>query len=311
MQINKITCPVCKANDRSCLGIPLRDAIFGTMPDKALAEIRVVECRACGCIYAYPMPDFDKTLFNRMYSEGYFPEITKRWQTIRNELNPRRRFAAAQHQMTRPIKRYLDVGCGEGQALEQAKKAGYEVYAQDISALFARTVKKNTGITVDTREISKESYQSDFFDLIYIDSVLEHVQNPREFLEIITGFLSPGGALYLIVPNEKSLMNHLKNAAFRLTGKLYTAMISPFKKPYHLVGFSRKSMRFLAGALSLRVASLTCNKSYLHIDQVAYTGFKAKLPYRFARKIGGMVYWLSDLVGMGSNLEAIFIKPDA
>ena len=27
--------------------------------------------------------------------------------------------------------------------------------------------------------------------------------------------------------------------------------------------------------------------------------------------VGGMVYWLSDLVGMGSNLEAIFIKPDA
>jgi len=309
MQINKITCPLCKANNRACLGIPRRDAIFGTMPDEGLAEIRVVECRACGCIYAYPMPDFNKALFDRMYSEGFFPQITKRWRTIRNELNPRRRFAAAQHQMTRPIKRYLDVGCGEGQALEQAKKAGYEVYAQDISALFARTVKKNTGITVDTREISKGSYQSDFFDLIYMDSVLEHVQNPREFLETITGFLAPGGVLYLIVPNEKSLMNHLKNTAYRLTGKPHTAMISPFKKPYHLVGFSRKSMRFLAHALSLRVVSLTCDKSYLHIDQVVYSGFKAKLPYRLLRKIAGLVYLFSDVVGMGSNLEAILIKP--
>jgi 2-polyprenyl-3-methyl-5-hydroxy-6-metoxy-1,4-benzoquinol methylase len=311
MRLIPIDCPACESGAYALLGTPLCDEIFSDKRVEISSNVRVVECSQCGLIYVRPMPEFDKVLLNRMYREGFFPQSTQRWTTIRTVLNPRRRFALAQRFVARPIKRYLEVGCGEGFALEQAVKAGYEAYAQDISENFAESAKRRTGIEIDTQPVSRESYPCGTFDLIYMDSIAEHVQNPKGFLEVIAGFLAPGGVLYLIVPNEKSLMNHLKNTAFRLMGKPYTAMISPFKNPYHLVGYSRKSMRFLAHALSLRVVSLTCDKSYLHIDQVVYTGFKAKLPYRLLRKIGGLVYLFSDIIGMGSNLEAICIKPDA
>jgi len=61
------------------------------------------------------------------------------------------------------------------------------------------------GIKVKSGDFLSLSFPDQFFDVVRIWSVLEHVFNPLAMLEKIQGILKPGGYLILQVPNIESL----------------------------------------------------------------------------------------------------------
>ena len=76
----------------------------------------------------------------------------------------------------------LDIGCGHGFLLNLSRELGFETYGvelQEASALYA----KNTfGLNVLTVELMDAHYLPDFFDVVVLSSVLEHLINPCEIL---------------------------------------------------------------------------------------------------------------------------------
>lgn len=304
-----IACPLCGGARRKDMGAPRLNALFAGMGQPEIARTRVVQCRDCRMIYAYPMPDFPKEILDRMYSTGYFQDYTPRWHRIRNVENPRRRFARAQAALRRPVKRYLEVGAGEGWGLEAALKMGWEVHGQDFSLEFVAQVKKRLGIEMKAGLLTQDSYPAGHFDFIYMDSVLEHVADPLAFMDILKGYLAPGGVLYVVLPNEDSLPNLLKDAALRLKGSPHTTRICPFDDSYHLLGFSKASVRFLAGKMGLELVWQSARGSYMHIEK--FRRQDDSLPRYAARRLFGLVYWACDALNDGINLEALFRKPIA
>ena len=154
------------------------------------------------------------------------------------------------------IANFLDVGTGEGLALIEASKKEWNVYGIDISDNRTQEA-KDEKIKFVKGELSSLNLPRDFFDAIYMDSVLEHLTNPLENLKEMNRILKPSGVVYIGVPNEDSLFNDFRKIVFALTGKgEISEKINPFKPSYHVVGFTKKSLRIAAEKAGFKILEI-------------------------------------------------------
>jgi len=308
LDLQKRACPVCLSDKSIVIGKPRKlDKLFSSIPDANVIECQIVQCEKCSLYYVQPFPYFSPELLEKMYSNdnNYFQELSTTFANIIHFVNPERRFNKIEQYAKAPIRKYLEIGCGEGFGLQAAQKKGWQVFGQDVSPDFSNIVKEKTGVDIFVGQLREDSFQSGFFDVIYIDSVLEHIPNPTEYLSLIRHFLAPHGIVYLILPNEGALPNALFDFTYKLLGKKVTSRMMPFAIPYHILGFTKKSINHLAKSVGLNVEFLMCKYSYANIES-------SKLPFsirRFSkRKFYGAINKISDALNNGANMEVLLTK---
>ncbi len=151
---------------------------------------------------------------------------------------------------------FLDVGCGEGNASLMAMERGWHVTAIDITDNRGETAKKSE-MNFYEGELTSLKLQEGGFDVVYMDSVLEHVINPVDYLNEIFRLLKKEGVLYIGVPNEDALQNDVKKIIYNLTGKKGIApQLKPFDTPYHIVGFNKKSIKYIINKCGFNILEL-------------------------------------------------------
>jgi 2-polyprenyl-3-methyl-5-hydroxy-6-metoxy-1,4-benzoquinol methylase len=93
----------------------------------------------------------------------------------------------------------LDIGCGQGELLQEAEAIGYEVTGVEFSQHAADVAQKNIrNGNVLVGNIEQLSLQVHSFDVVVSTDVIEHLRNPREHLEAIHKLLKPGGVLMMV-----------------------------------------------------------------------------------------------------------------
>jgi 2-polyprenyl-3-methyl-5-hydroxy-6-metoxy-1,4-benzoquinol methylase len=126
--------------------------------------------------------------------------------------------------------RILDVGCGRGFFLEEARKRGWEVYGTEYSQR-AIELLQSKGINTCEGRIDKNTFQGASFDIITSFEVIEHINNPNEDLPHIHNKLRSGGLLYVTTPNFNSLMRYALKAKYNI-----------IEYPEHLTYFTKKTL---------------------------------------------------------------------
>lgn len=109
-------------------------------------------------------------------------------------------------------KTLLDIGCGEGLFLTKARQQGYTVTGFDFNADEIAYAKNKYGlndVSVDTLESFWEKHPQQQFDVITMFEVLEHLDRPWEWLQIIKKLLKPDGQLIISVPNRNMYWGRL------------------------------------------------------------------------------------------------------
>ncbi|MBR3722235.1 MAG: class I SAM-dependent methyltransferase [Selenomonadaceae bacterium] len=114
---------------------------------------------------------------------------------------------------TSEYRSFLDIGCGEGFALQYFYNAGWSVTGVDFSSY---------GITVHNPSMKKFLLQGDFekiinelhsqgktFDFINSDNVLEHLPEPEKFFESVKKVSNDNTMLCVTVPNDFSRIQKL------------------------------------------------------------------------------------------------------
>jgi len=104
----------------------------------------------------------------------------------------------------------LDVGCGQGTALDLFARAGMRpigitVNAADLDACRVR------GFDVRAMDQSFLDFPDASFDLVWCRHCIEHSVMPFFTLHELTRVLKPGGVLYLEVPAPDTSAEHEKN----------------------------------------------------------------------------------------------------
>lgn len=113
--------------------------------------------------------------------------------------------------------RYLDVGCGTGSVLQTLTKSGYKNgYGVDVSSLFIKDAKSKGLKNVYYYNGTKFPFKKDYFDLVGSFNVLEHTDDPENFIKQQVQILKRGGYLIVSCPNFLSVL--FKNPHRRLKG---------------------------------------------------------------------------------------------
>ena len=130
----------------------------------------------------------------------------------------------------------LDIGCGTGVFLKSMKNAGWDVTGLEPDAGARKIANELNGINTYGPERLFE-LPPHSFDAITLWHVLEHVHELHTYMEQIKKLLSPGGHVFIAVPNYTSY-----DAAY------YKEHWAAYDVPRHLYHFSPGSMINLLNA---------------------------------------------------------------
>ena len=295
----KDKCPVC-----TCALYGVIGTINDKNPPVHIPEgSSIVKCKACKLIYANPMPYWDSGDYAKLYDETYFgylnaDEQTK-WFELRKSVIPNKRFGQIEPHIESNARTLLEIGAGENAFMCcHLLSRGWSCTAQEPSPLFASKLQKIKGLNVETKDIKELEGE---YALIYADSVLEHVPDPITYFRKLALLLAPGGVLYSVSPNEYSLHNFLMNFISKRKGGT-PHYIAPYTEPYHLIGFTKKSLQICAEESGLILVQYKKLQDYKAFN--ALNTKKSPLKkYPLA-----MLYALAQMIGLGTNGEALFIK---
>jgi SAM-dependent methyltransferase len=103
----------------------------------------------------------------------------------------------------------LDLGAGRGAFVDRLRRLGFQ------HLLAAEIDTAQYGADVPVRRVDLNSQFStvvaDRFDLVTAIEVIEHLENPTQFLRECAAMLNPGGSVLLTTPNIEALPGRLKS----------------------------------------------------------------------------------------------------
>ena len=131
--------------------------------------------------------------------------------------------------------RILDIGCGSGETLSLLQSLGWDVYGLDINASAIKVARKQglNHVSLGSYEDMKK-YPDNFFDVIRMYHVIEHLHDPERCLRFARKKLKDNGELIVGTPNAASLIAKV--------AKQYWYNLD---SPRHLYIFTPKTLRRL------------------------------------------------------------------
>lgn len=268
-------CPICKCVNTSFIGIP---KVTSKAAKIIRHEYRIVMCNKCMIYYVDPCIDLTLDEWKYLYDENYFPQMST-WYEKNREKERIERFNNLENFVSKGEKKFLDVGCGEGHCLIEAVRRGWKVYGIDITDNRIERA-RNEAIKFFHLDLVDCQFQENFFDIIYLDSVLEHVINTLEYLLEIKRILKKGGVLYIGIPYEDSLLNDIKKSIYLFKASKLSPKLKPFEAPYHVVGFNKRAIQFALEMVQLdikRIRNFACRLEFLKAKPFSKTFFHSLL----------------------------------
>jgi 2-polyprenyl-3-methyl-5-hydroxy-6-metoxy-1,4-benzoquinol methylase len=284
-------CPVCGNNKYTTIGKPKINSISRELIDR---DYKVVQCTKCKVYYVSPKINFTDEQWSKLYNSEYFA-IQSEWLIKKREKELNERLDRAENFLGRSGIKFLDIGTGEGKTLLAGKRRNWDVMGIDIVDNRIQEA-KITSINFIKDKFIEHDFPKNHFDFIYLDSVLEHVLNPKEYLDKIEEILKPGGIVYIGVPNEDSLFNDVRKIIFNIIGKKeVSAKIKPFDSPYHVIGFNTNSLK------------LIIENAGLHIKY--FRNFGRKLEF-LGSPVNNKAFWIDLLFLFPVEMIGYIIKRD-
>lgn len=240
MSLNKNTKPECKI----CASANITDLgniINGKFPHDFLKKFFLFKCKQCSFKFIHPSPsnsELDYIYSSQEYSQWENPDN-------KNKLHSSRYLNFDYYskiiQKFKKKGRILDCGCATGLLLDIMKERGFDCYGAEISDTpFLISEKKHPG-KIFKSKIDELSIPDEYFDIITMFDLIEHVENPRSVLEKANSLLSNNGLLFIITPNMSSL-------SAILMGKRHNDCIME-----HLSLFNKKNMSRLLNEAGFEV----------------------------------------------------------
>jgi SAM-dependent methyltransferase len=196
----------------------------------------------------------------------------------------------------------LDIGAGRGELLCAAGRQGWVVAGIETSSTFAESAVKLSGAEIRREPIEQCEFPDSSFDVVVMAAVLEHLYQPAETIREIARILRPGGVLYLEVPNEAGPYFRLGNLYQKLRRRDWVVNLSPTFSPFHVFGFTCKSLRALLAKHGLKPAVWRVYAGdYNPPDVGGLCGIAERLAARAITRV-------SELSGWGNQIETWAVK---
>jgi SAM-dependent methyltransferase len=250
----------------------------------------IVRCNKCGLFYRTPRlsdtAEADKYR-HQVYDESYSGTTSKAKKDI---------YISTLKKLGNLRGKILDVGCADGYFLTLAREQGWDPYGIEISELLLRRAKENLGEKKIFGEPLKNArFPSDFFDVITLWDVLDHLINPLAELMEIRRILKKNGVLATRVRNVSFhlFMNKLSQRKRLSTFKSLTV--------FHLYGFNNQNIKSLLEKANFSKIKIK-NSKLTTGDPYSQMGFLGNKSMRLIKTIYSAFSKLMSLISLGRIL---------
>jgi 2-polyprenyl-3-methyl-5-hydroxy-6-metoxy-1,4-benzoquinol methylase len=232
-------CRVCQGSlhlrHRGTGGAP-RPADFAPSNHRPGGHGDLYACAECGTVHQPGLPAGDDlhALYREMHDAAYMSEEPGRRATARRLLGLVGRRV--------PAGRLLDVGCGHGLLLDEARRLGYDVAGLELSRAAARYARDVLGLDVAEETLEAAATRDARYDVVVLADVLEHLEDPVAALEGCASLLADGGVLCVVTPDPAS-------ATARVAGDRWWGLV-----PAHTCLLPRRTLRELVAATGLVIS---------------------------------------------------------
>jgi len=245
------SCPVCQAKNFS--------------PRFVIKGIAIEACGGCGLVVQNPQPS-DAQLA-AIYGSNYFIgssendrlgsqfDLVKR-ATASLQLDEITAYLHQRGQRANQLS-LIEIGCGHGNMLLEARNKGFQVQGLEYSADAARVA--NTKLRADVVRVgtlTENILPEQSFDVCVLADVIEHVRDPASFVQDIRRILKAGGVVFIATPSTASW-------SARLLGRYWMEY-----KPEHLFYFDQTTITCLLGKAGFGHIETSSGRKVLTADYV-------------------------------------------
>ncbi len=245
---NSEICSICKQHSISLLYVKDDYSIF--------------RCNSCNVQLRLPQPSHEE--LKKIYANYYHPWKIENEVAETVKISKTKTFEIRLQEIQKHIRRgkILDVGCAAGYFLESAKNAGFEPYGVELSESFFKETHLKFGDSIYRGTIENIPCKDNFFDVITMFDLLEHVKDPVSTLRRCRKILMPNGVIAAVLPNTSSL-----------TAKLMRKNWMQYKKE-HLFYFSPKNISALLKQESFDIIKIVPAIKVISLKILYYHQFK-------------------------------------
>ena len=239
-EVVKVLCPLCSNDEYK--------EIY-----KERGVLGVVQCVDCNLIYVNPR------LKNP--EEVYWGDADKYFKEARLIFDGKAAHHRDQNYLEdlglihryKPAGNFLDVGTNMGFFLRNAKRwKKWNLYGVEPSPSLSELARRYFGLNVKTAFLEEANFENDFFDVVTLTDVFEHIANPQEMLKEIHRILKPEGVLFIKVPNGSFNLFKFRMAKFMRRLKNYDI----FDSYEHVIHYSDKTLKKMLKKYGFRVVKV-------------------------------------------------------
>jgi 2-polyprenyl-3-methyl-5-hydroxy-6-metoxy-1,4-benzoquinol methylase len=306
-------CPVCSSNkikflfngEDKLLGVPGRFSLF--------------KCWNCEAIFINPQPSY-KELEKHYSSDRYYslkriqPKEKSRKVRLRIFLyklyfnniykNPFMKILfyplkfIIRSTIIKKDAKLLDIGCGSGQFLYEMRELGLNVAGIEPGD-FDNDGNKKYNLNIENSDLIKAGYSKESFDIVTMNHVLEHINNPFETISEIKRILKKNGIFIIGVPNTNSI-------AKRIFGKNWIA----FDVPRHLINYSKNNLTTFLYKNGFKVLKIRYNSrpNQFSISLMYTLNIRNKFIENLLNLIFLPLTWIVNSLKKGDAIEILTIK---
>ena len=206
-----------KNENKTVCSIPCNACGSQTVEELSLKDrngdyLRTIICKECGLIWSDPRPTEDQLReyyasdYRREYKGVYQPKLKHIYRDAHSAL---RRYHFLE-EILGENKSILDIGSGTGVFVYVLRKLGFNAAGLEPNEGYANYSLGEFHIPVQIGFI-QDIEDSTRYDVITLNHVLEHLDDPLGTLQKIASLLKPGGFLAMGVPNAENIRQDPKN----------------------------------------------------------------------------------------------------
>ena len=237
-------CPICNSSD-----------LRGDLKIHYWREnlLNFSDCTRCGASFANPMPSDSlisqgNSALVRLYQNGRSEE-----QELREARQAYLRGKLFAQKLSRIKKkgRVLELGCYHGFfSLGIHENSDWNVEGLEISEELCYFIRNTLGLTCHLGTLENSNLSEGAYDYVICHDLIEHINQPKVFINKLSTILAPGGQVEIITPNAIQDLAFARRASAK--GTPITMLLN------HIMYFAPSTLRTALEGAGLQVQKLYC-----------------------------------------------------
>lgn len=202
---------------------------------------RYVKCSVCGLVYQNPQPVFDdlKLRYDVRYFQYELDNESNFFNLMKLGLKDIGFFSPPADSFEN--KRFLDIGCATGMLISHMKNLGWKSRGVEICRNSAEYGIKNRDVDIFIGPLRAANFPAEYFSVVHFSHLIEHVPDPKGFLQEIRRVLSNSGMAIITTPNVDGFQA-------RLFGRNWRSAIAD-----HITLFSKTTLGAMLRSVGFRI----------------------------------------------------------